>query len=598
MVSKTEKHLIRHLILANLASMKSENLWLYLYLFSLLGIPFVFLFRPKHLFPIPAAVQHARSPFSDTLLPSPYDLLITEMMIDPTPSRGLPATEYIEIYNRTANPIRLAGLTLGFDRNNYVIDSPGILLPLSYLILTDLDSIHLFRTYGPALGLRRWPALRNTDGTVSLNYRGQVIHSIRYTDDWYQDNKKKQGGWSLEMIQDSFFCDAAENWAASESLLGGTPGQVNSVQDPAHRIPFRTDSVVIDSTQRIIDLYFNKWMDRFIRYEVLPPGDWTLQQITPRQLRLRGSKALETGIVYELMVQGLDCNNRPLGNQRIIFVKKEKLEAQDLIINEILFNPPAGGTDYVELYNRSPKIFPSLEFFLTNTRTSQKMKIAHLIYPGDYWVMSADPDWIRSNYKKVRADGLVTQNLPSMPDESGFIILKDLQLATIDSVYYHEDYHHPILNKKEGVALERIDPNQLPFSSNWHSAVTDDHYGTPTRKNSNQTELITKTRPNFQLAQKTFSPDEDGLDDALIVQYQMPSNGYLVKIRIVNDQGQPIRVLANPTLLGRDGFIEWDGRSEQGVFVPNGIYILLIDCFRLDGFRQMTKLTAVVLRNN
>jgi hypothetical protein len=40
-----------------------------------------------------------------------HDLIITEVLADPSPQLGLPPVEYVEIYNRSSQPVNLDGWT-------------------------------------------------------------------------------------------------------------------------------------------------------------------------------------------------------------------------------------------------------------------------------------------------------------------------------------------------------------------------------------------------------------------------------------------------------------------------------------------------------
>ena len=56
-----------------------------------------------------------------------------------------------------------------------------------------------------------------------------TIDSVNYSDNWYKDEDKRDGGWTLEIIDPDNICSEHQNWVASEDELGGTPGTQNSV---------------------------------------------------------------------------------------------------------------------------------------------------------------------------------------------------------------------------------------------------------------------------------------------------------------------------------------------------------------------------------
>ena len=78
---------------------------------------------------------------------------------------------------------------------------------------------------------------------------------------------------------------------------------------------------------------------------------------------------LEIGLDYQVTVRDdlLDCNGNEIGlsNEAIIAVP-EPIEEQDIIINEVLFNPETGGSDFLELYNKTNKTIDLSTLVLRN----------------------------------------------------------------------------------------------------------------------------------------------------------------------------------------------------------------------------------------
>jgi len=149
------------------------------------------------------------------------------------------------------------------------------------------------------------------------------------------------------------------------------------------------------------------------------------------------------------------------------------------VINEILFNPLSGGSDFVELYNNSDKLCDLKSLWFINKDDSaaidnsyQITTISRLLLPEEYCAISKDIAFIENNYHVPFPENLFqTANLPSMADKSGNIFLIDRFTNIIDSVYYNEKQHYKLLASKDGVSLERINFNRSSADeTNWHSA--------------------------------------------------------------------------------------------------------------------------------
>ena len=88
-------------------------------------------------------------------------------------------------------------------------------------------------------GLKQFPSLTDGGRIICLSdSSGNLIHGVEYSSDWYRDELKSKGGWSLEMIDTQFPFFYEGNWNASVSRKGGTPGSVNSVSHSNPDISF------------------------------------------------------------------------------------------------------------------------------------------------------------------------------------------------------------------------------------------------------------------------------------------------------------------------------------------------------------------------
>jgi hypothetical protein len=168
--------------------------------------------------------------FFEPVAASWKDVIITEIMADPSPPVELPEVEFVELYNRSSHPFNLKGWRFADDTRTAVL--PDYLLkPNQYVILSGTTAATRLTAFGPVLGVSSFPTLNNAGDVLTLkDATGRTIDSLVYRDTWYQDPDKKDGGWTLEMIDVQNICWSQNNWAASTDPSGGTPGRTNAVQ--------------------------------------------------------------------------------------------------------------------------------------------------------------------------------------------------------------------------------------------------------------------------------------------------------------------------------------------------------------------------------
>jgi hypothetical protein len=149
-----------------------------------------------------------------------YDVIISEIMADPDPVVLLPEVEYIELYNRTDKNIDLTNWTISAGTTvrtipNCVIESQG------YILLCHKDKTGLFNGVNNIIGVDGFPALTNGGTVLTIKSKqGLVINTVRYSDSWYFDNFKKNGGYSLEIIDLNNPCEGENNWRATNDVSG------------------------------------------------------------------------------------------------------------------------------------------------------------------------------------------------------------------------------------------------------------------------------------------------------------------------------------------------------------------------------------------
>lgn len=543
-----------------------------------------------------------------------FDIVIDEIMADPSPQVGLPNIEYIELKNVSGQDVNLQGWKLttltatSGSFGNYTLPAD------SFLIITSTSGAASFTGFGRVLGIPGFPALTNDGTTLRLiSKEGKTIHFVSYNLSWYQNAVKEEGGWSLEMIDPHNPCSATNNWKASIDNAGGTPGKKNSVdglnkdnEGPVVRNVWAKDGSTIvlqfdeaiDSTDAVNASRYSITPSLLINSIAVASNDFTV-------VELALNTSLSSGIIYNVTISGIkDCSGNARSSQEIKLGLPQDAVALDVVVNEILFNPGPDAYDYVEFYNRSNKIIDASKLYVGNrnsagTISSLKKLSEHpfYIFPDSYVVITENLSSLQKNYLVKNTDAvLVVSSLASFPDDKGTVVLANFQGEVVDELSYSDDWHFDLIANAEGVSLERIDPDKpTQNEDNWHSAASTAGYGTPTYKNSQykQTNNISET---VEITPKVFSPDNDGIDDIATIQYQITETGYVANISIFDVNGRLVRHLVKNATLGLKGSWNWDGLDEKGQKLLIGNYIIYTELFNLKGKKKQFKNVVVLAR--
>jgi hypothetical protein len=645
-------------------------------------------------------------------IPQPFDIVINELMLDVNPiPLGLPESQYVELYNTTNYDIWLSDWVFEAEAQSSRVFPNIYIKANSYALICNQDAETNIKTYGKTIPILGTSDLTQTGKELKIyDNRANLIYHIRYSNLWYNDENKDNGGWALEKIDPANFCESGYNWAASTDISGGTPGRLNSIykinidtlmptltnievvssnsllvkfsKNISYESAFETNNYEVNNIGKPINinsvdtsystfvLFFeNEFADKetytltvnnikddcgnvivteskdFKYYLINAEYLWILnnnqiqikfsEEIAyssafiadnyiinnnigipnyivrsvedPSIIYLQYSNIFTDETDYSIALKNIeDINGNKIKDTAITFTYYIA-KVNDIVINEVLFNPYTNSVDFVELYNRS--VFPidmkniniAKRDELGQIETSYNIATNNfLLYPNNYLVITTDSSNIKQNYYTNGQNFIQLKSIPTYADDAGTVVIIDQVDTIIDEFSYNEDMHFKLLSDKSGVSLERIDYDYPSNdSSNWHSASASVGFATPGLKNS-QYRKISDIIPNsdITLQPEVFSPDNDGFDDQLYIFYDFREGGYVATVDIFDKNGRLIRNLVKEELISVDGFWIWDGLDNYDMKVKIGIYAIIIKYFDLDGNVNVIKKSTVVAAKN
>ena len=487
--------------------------------------------------------------------------------------------------------------------------------PDSFVIICATSSINAYSVFGKTIGVANFPSLNNDGDIIYLQSpQGLIIHVVAYDKSWYQNDIKSNGGWTLEMIDTKNPCTGFENWKASININGGTPGQKNSVdginkdeQPPALIRTYTIESATIVAV-------FNEPLDSSsaanisnysIDNNINNPTTAIPQSPLFTNVVLKLPSKLSANIIYHLTSNNIsDC----IGNISASNITKVGLpvlaDTNDIVINEILFNPTFNGYDYAEFYNRSNRIIEMQQLYVATRDATGLIKSINqisatplLFFPGDYYVITENTLWVEQNYLVKNPEHMLQlSSLPSFADDDGIIVLLNQNEKVIDELHYNSSWQLAIITDASGIALERIDYNKpTQNQNNWASAASTAGFGTPTYQNSEfQSNQFASGEIN--ISPKIFSPDNDGYEDYCFINYTVANAGYVANINIYDASGRVVRNIAGNATLALTGTFKWDGLDDKQQKLPVGMYIMVTQIFDLTGKTKQFKNVVTLAR--
>ncbi|MGL5892335.1 MAG: lamin tail domain-containing protein, partial [Bacteroidia bacterium] len=422
------------------------------------------------------------------------EVVINEIMADPSPQIGLPNSEFVELYNPTANNFNLSGWTLTDGSSTATLGS-YVLPGGGYVILCAAADTALFSLLGPTLGLSSFPSINNSGDLLAIFNGSTAIDSVRFDISWYRDGAKDDGGWTLELINPTVGggCAPSGNWIASNNSLGGTPGLQNSVfnNSPDVTAPqllnvFATDSthVLLCFSEAIDPAQLTLLSNYSISNSIGTPVALSYDTTTLQCVTLTTATALQNLVTYTVTLSNLaDCAGNAATPNTGTFTLYN-VQPYDVVINEIMADPDPPqdlpDQEYVELHNTTPYLI-YLENWQFTVGSATRTLPAAWIQPNGYIAVVDDAAPVQFGSINLA----VLSSFPSITNTSGTITLRTNRGLLQHTVSYDDSWYVDPAKAGGGWSLEQIDPlNPCAGANNWRAAATIDG-GTPGAQNSN-----------------------------------------------------------------------------------------------------------------
>ncbi len=240
-----------------------------------------------------------------------------------------------------------------------------------------------------------------------------------------------------------------------------------------------------------------------------------------------------------------------------------------LSVNEIMYSPADGESEWVELVNVTEDTVTVAFWMLGDDGQAYRFPAGGdtaTVPPGSYLLVARE------------AGGVPDAVCPVVEAESwevlssdDVVVLLDAYGTPVDIVEYASDW-----GGGKGVSLERVRPDvEADGPNNWGSCVAPAG-ATPGSANSIYVEVV-PAEGRLVAAPNPFSPDADGRDDRTVITFDVPTPQATARLTVFDARGRRRAVLLDHVRIAGTGQLVWDGTDSSGVLLPTGLYVLRLE---------------------
>ena len=393
--------------------------------------------------------------------------------------------EWIEFYNNSNYTINLNGWLIRdvvTTPAQSEIDTNFVLPPRKYLLIAKDSAVFNYHRVIPATVLfNSFPNLNNDeDGIVLRDFAGRTMDSV-----WYGESFDLKSGKSLERIRTDGSSNSPLNWRSSLDVEAGTPGRINSVTQknfdlvavkiqtvPEFPVPGEEVKLALtiknNGSSNAGDFSVKFYLGGGVSKVLFESIDGLSLQSEEFQTVITQSETIiETNLHISAQIffaaDEDSFNNSAEAEIFSGFGKKQ------LVINEVMIDPPEGESEWVEIVNISEDsvnlsgcsvsdVSPAGESGLITDRNI-------FLPPEGFLVIAHDSSLVRR--RDISNAEFLISNFGALGNNGDGIVIRDFRSAVIDSFSYSNNW---ALKRRRSLERISIDGNSTD-SLNWTASI-------------------------------------------------------------------------------------------------------------------------------
>jgi hypothetical protein len=518
---------------------------------------------------------------------------ITEFMSDPSPSFGLPEVEWLELKNISAMSIDLAHISISDPTSKAML--PHLIFKPDSVVVICAPNGCIDMPLRNCIEVASFPNLNNSSDSLFVWANDSLlIDFVAYTLVDLPNDYRANGGYSIIRTNMPADCGFSRKLDFSTELIGGSPGVAGSIPyDNGYIMSasvFRQNEITINC-DALLDVDLSNIHSPILIDHILKQENKTSTAYTITLM-----ENIEEGTMFCMQIDSMRTCRNQKQEMKIMFdvVYPKSISSMDIYINEVLYNPKVGGVDFIEMYNKTDKYIQLKNthiFNQSNGKSKQHISISNdcVIKPYMYLVLTSDTATLKQHYPNtIVGNCLQLKNFVTLDDAGGVLHFVDAISDTLDVVYYGDAYHNPLLRNKEGVSLEKINPDLNSFSPhNWTSSAVN---CTPGYENSQFFTSTVGTQKVFYCDPCHVTTNSNGVTDFVLMYLNEMQPGFLASIRIYTLTGEKVVDISINQIVGAENSFKWNGQKQNGSLLEDGIYLAVAEWWTSDGRAYRSKI--------